>query len=182
MPVMTTWPRYGVLAAAYAAERRRAAPHIPVVVGTGLVFATYAEALVQARTATPVEELVPVALRRWRKALGLSQRAAADLLDVSPGVVARAEARPGALKLCSLLSLLRVAGYELQLVERDGTPFTDDLRAEEILAWTAAGRRFSATREVVRLTSEPRWMAERGEGFVTQGPQWTSERRPGQYP
>ena len=179
---MTDWPRYGVLAAAYAAELRRIAPDVPVVAGTGRVFATYASELVAVRESASVEELVPVALRRWRKHGGLSQREAAGSLGVARSQIARAESQPGMLKLDSLLSLLRAVGYDLLVVDRDGTRLSDDLSAEEVLPRTRAGRRFPATSDVVRLSNEPRWLAERGQAFQSHGPQWTGERRPGQYP
>ena len=126
--------------------------------------------------------LVPEALRRWRTQSGHSQRAAAQVLGVTPGLVARAESRPWVLKMESVLSVLRPAGYDLVVVDQDGVPLAEDLRSEEVLARTASGRRFPATSEVVRLTNEPRWMAKRGQSFQSHGPQWTGERRPGQYP
>lgn len=179
---MTNSPRYGVLAAAYAAELRRLSPERPVVAGTGRVFATYAAELLEARAAARAEDVVPVALRRWRKSRGLSQRAAAEALEVSASLVSRAESRPGVLKVGALLALLRSAGYDLAVVDREGVSLAEDLRAEEILARTRDGRRFSGTKDVVRLSNEPRWLAERGQSFQTHGPQWTGEPRPGQYP
>ncbi|RIK14959.1 MAG: hypothetical protein DCC50_09625 [Acidobacteria bacterium] len=178
---MTNWPRYGILAAAYAAQLRETVRH-PVVAGTGLVFGTYAEQLTRVRGSATVEDLVPVALRRWRKQSGYSQRVAAQVLGVTPGLVARAESRPWVLKMESVLSVLRPAGYDLVVVDQDGVPLAEDLRSEEVLARTASGRRFPATSEVVRLTNEPRWMAKRGQSFQSHGPQWTGEKRPGQYP
>lgn len=179
---MRTWPPYGVSAAVYATELRRTAPDVPVVAGRGRVFGTYAADTVAAREAALVEDLIPVALRRWRKQEGLSQRAAAELLDVGLGVVFRAEAQPDGQKLGTLVSLLRQIGYDLQVVSAEGSTLSDDLKAEEIFARTRSGRRFAGASEVVRLTNEPRWMAERGQSFQTHGPQWTGERRPGQYP
>ena len=179
---MTRWPRYGVLAAKHAAEVRRSTPGVPVVAGTGKVFPTYADALIAAREAAATEDLVPVALRRWRKLRGLSQRQAATTLGVDRNLIARAEYRAGLLKLGSLLALLRQAGYDLIVVDNRGALLADDLKPHEVWARTGSGRNFPATSEVVRLTNEPRWMAERGQSFQSHGPQWTGERRPGQYP
>lgn len=177
-----TWPRYGVPAATYAAHLRRESPEVPVVAGTGRVYGTYAEGTVAGRRSARVEDLIPIALRRWRKQQGLSQRAAAEALAVGPGVIVRAESAPEGQKLGVLVSLLREIGYDLQVVAADGARLSDSLTAAELFARTRSGRRFSAAAEVVRLTNEPRWMAERGDSFQTHGPQWTGERRPGQYP
>lgn len=182
MGLMTNLPRYGVLAVLYAAELRRTSPGVPVVAGTGMVFATYAAELIAARECALAEDLVPVAVRRWRKDRGLSQRAAAEALGVPLSLVVRAESRPGVLKLGSVLSLLRLVGHDLVVVDEDGRSPSHDMRADEALARTVTGRRFPATSEVVRLTNEPRWMAERGDSFLTCGPQWTGESRPGKYP
>lgn len=171
-----------MVAAAHAAYLRQRDPHIPVVAGTGMVHPTGCEDLLQARRLAGVEDLVPVALRRWRKAEGLSQRDAAVSLEVPASRVARCEAQPGRLKLETVLALLRAAGYDLQVVHQEDHSPLAELRADELLARTRTGSRFRATGEVVRLTGEPRWLAERGETYLTEGPLWTSERRPGRYP
>lgn len=173
---------YGVLAASYAAHLRRMQPQVPVVAGTGMVHPTGCEDLLQAREQVRVEDVVPLALRRWRKAGGLSQREAAAALGVPESRVARCEADPGRLKLETVLALLRAAGYDLQVVDREERSPLSDLRADELLARTLRGSRFRAAGEVVRLTREPRWLAERGESYLSEGPLWTSERRPGSYP
>lgn len=176
------WPRYGVLASIYAAELRRQRSDTPVVAGTGRVFATHAAAVMAVRAAGDVDELIPIALRRWRQEHRLSQRSAAAQLEVPPGWIARAESLPAQLKLGTVVSLLRSAGYALQVVREDGIPLAEDVRAAEALPRTRTGARFPATAEVVRLDGEPRWMAERGHSFQRRGPQWTGEKRPGQYP
>ncbi|GAA5159804.1 helix-turn-helix domain-containing protein [Ornithinimicrobium tianjinense] len=176
------WPRYGVMASTYAVEQRREGPSRPVVAGAGRVFATHAEAVMAVGAAEDVEELIPLALRRWRREHQMSQRAAAAQLDVPPGQFARAESSPAQLKLGTVVSLLRSAGYALRVVDADGIPLAGDVRAAEALPRTRAGARFPATAAVVRLGGEPRWMAERGQSFQLRGPQWTGERRPGQYP
>lgn len=176
------WPRYGVLASIYAAEQRRQRPSVPVVAGTGRVFATHAAAVMAFRAAPDVEELIPLALRRWRRENGLSQRAAAARLQVPPARVARAESSPAGLKLGTVVALLRNSGYDLQVVRADGIPLAESVRAAEALPRTRTGSRFPATADVVRLGREPRWMAERGQSFQLRGPQWTGEKRPGHYP
>lgn len=175
------WPRYGLQASAYAAQLRDERPGVPVTAGTGLVYPTWCRELARAIGEAEVEDLVPIALRRGRSAAGLSQRAAAQAWGVAHARLARAEVRPAELKLGTVLDLLRAAGHDLQVVDADGSPL-GDLRAGEVLARTGNGRRLPAGREAVRLTHEPRWMAERGESFVAEGPQWTTERRAGQYP
>lgn len=149
------------------------------MVGHGLVYPTYVEEFATARDEATVEDLIPVALRRWRRREALSQRDAAAVLEIAPAQLGRAESRPGQLKLHNVLELLRASGHDLQVVDVDGTPVLDSLRREELLARGVRGR-FAATADVVQLTKEPRWMAERGQSYLQQGPQWTGESRPGQ--
>lgn len=190
-PMWITWPRYGVLASVHASQlrevRRRAgsspaAAAASVVAGAGLVFPTFIDELQAARASVDLPGLIAVVLRRWRRATGRSQRAAAQAVDVAASRWARAETDAASLKLGDVLALVRASGHDLVVVSLDGgTPLRPgDLTKEELLARRAGGGRFSATSEVVQLTGEPRWMAERGRPYQTHGPQWTGEIFPGQ--
>ena len=60
------------------------------------------------------------AIRRARRAAGLSQRGMADRAGVSSSTVARAESRDGAVSLEVLVALLAVAGQRLAVVDGSG--------------------------------------------------------------
>lgn len=176
------WPRYGVLAAVYAAELRRLRPGVPVVAGRGRVHPTWCDALVEARGTADVIAMIPVAVRRGRAAARVSQRAAALCWRLTLSTIIRAEKDPAQLKLGAVLDVLHAAGYDLQVVGPGGALTGAELRPDEALARTADGRRLRAHAPTARLTREPRWLAETGQTFLERGPHWTSEPAPGRYP
>lgn len=129
----------------------------------------------------PFDEQVGLALRSYRRANGLSQRALAQAVDVPPATVARLERSALSCSLATIVKLLAATGHSLGVVDAEGQPVTEwdttDLRARD-----RSGRRFPANRKVkpmpVRAAGGPQWWLYHeffGTGECGPQPEWTAE-------
>ena len=122
-------------------------------------------------------EQVGLALRAFRRAEGLSQRALADSWGVHQTLVARAERHAGELSLDLTLELLRRAGVSLAVVGPDGMPVAG-WEETDLVATDRSGRRFPAHRVVRPSANGPTWwwfhdyFGRRSSG---PRPRWTAE-------
>ncbi|MBD8062076.1 helix-turn-helix domain-containing protein [Oceanitalea stevensii] len=137
--------------------------------------------MVDSESMIPFDEQVGLALRGYRRAHGLSQRAFADVVDVAPATLARLERSALSCSLETVVRLLAQIGHSLAVVDADGQPVTTwdetDLRARD-----RSGRRFPANREVrpmrVQAAGGPQWWLHHeyfGTGECGPQPEWTAE-------
>lgn len=102
-------------------------------------------------------DIVPIAIRRYRREHRLSQRALAAEMGWSRSLVARAETTPMRLSLGQLLRIVTHSGHQLVVTTADGTPFDPvDASTPELLARDAAGRRLPPYGESLRRDESDR--------------------------
>lgn len=125
----------------------------------------------------PVHEQVGLALRADRRRRGQSQRDYAKERSLSRDTIARAEVDASAMRLETIVRLLKDTGFELTVraVSDDGHPVWD---VTDLEARTRSGARFPAHRAVQESRWGPRWW-EYHELYGNRGlgprPRWTAE-------
>jgi transcriptional regulator with XRE-family HTH domain len=90
-------------------------------------------------------------IRAARRARRVSQRELAELADIPPATLARAEADKTMPRLDTFVTLLGALGYQLVLVDQHGRPLVVDAAHEKLR--NAGGRRFPAHLEYGRTPS-----------------------------